>query len=346
MSHQASLISVIMPVHNAGNYLEDAVVSILNQKKVTLELILVDDHSTDLAIENLTKELTQDSRFKLVPSEKRGVVAAMRAGFAHAQGMYIARMDADDISLSNRLSEQLDYLQQHPEIGIAGAQVKIISDSVIADGFILYEKWLNQLCLPEEIEREIFIESPIPNPTAFFRRAVYEKLNGYHDSIWAEDYDLWLRAHAIGIKMGKPKGVLLHWREHNKRLTHCDERYNNKLFMQAKAHYLSRSHHLKKRKAIIWGAGPTGIYLHDVLLEQNVEVEAFLDVDPRLIGGLKKGVPVLHFSELNNHISAQENTALIIGAVGAVGARGARAKIRQALLDMGKEEGADFLFAA
>ena len=343
MSHQTSLISVIIPVHNAGSYLEDAVASILNQKKVTLELILVDDHSADFAIKNLTKELTQDRRFKLISSEKRGVVAAMKAGFAHAQGLYIARMDADDISLSNRLYEQLNYLQHNPEIGIAGAQVKIISDSVIAEGFILYEKWLNSVCLPEEIDRELFIESPIPNPTAFFRRDIYEQLNGYHDPVWAEDYDLWLRAHAMGIKMGKPEGVLLHWREHDKRLTHNDERYDNKLFMQAKAHYLARSYHLQKRKAIIWGAGPTGIYLHDILVEQNVEVEAFLDVDARLIGRLKRGVPVLHFSELNTHISKQDNTVLIIGAAGA---RGARAKIRQALLDMGKEEGADFLFAA
>ena len=343
MSHLSSLISVILPVHNAGCYLEDAVTSILNQNDITLELILVDDHSTDLAIEKLDKKLSHDKRFKLVSSEEHGVVAAMKFGFAHASGTYIARMDADDISLPNRLYEQLNYLQQHPEIGIAGAQVKIISDSVIADGYALYEKWLNQLCLPEEIGREIFIESPIPNPTAFFRRDVYESLNGYQDPIWAEDYDLWLRAHALGIKMGKPKGVLLHWREHNKRLTHNDERYNNKLFMQAKAYYLSRSHHLKKRKAIIWGAGPTGIYLHDILLEQNIEVEAFLDVNPRLIGGTKKGVPVLHFSELNNYLEEQNIPALIIGAVGA---RGARKKMREALLDMGKEEGTDFLFAA
>ena len=221
--------------------------------------------------------------------------------------------------------------------------MKIISNSEIANGFALYEKWLNKLCLPEDIERELFIESPIPNPTAFFRREIYEKLNGYHDPIWAEDYDLWLRAHALGIKMGKPKGVLLHWREHNRRLTHCDERYNNKLFMQAKAHYLARSHHLKGRKAIIWGAGPTGIYLHDILREQNIDVAIFLDVDTRLIGKTKKGIPVLHFSELNNYIEEQQVAALIIGAVGA---RGAREKIRQALFEMGKEEGADFLFAA
>jgi glycosyltransferase involved in cell wall biosynthesis len=342
MSNFTSLISVIMPVHNAGKYLAEAVASILNQKNISLELILVDDHSTDHAIENLPEELTQDCRFKIYSSEGHGVVAAMKSGYAHAQGMYIARMDADDISLPNRLSEQFNYLQQHPEIGIAGAQVKIFSDSDIEQGFSLYEKWLNQLCLPEDIERELFIESPIPNPTAFFRREIYETLNGYQDPEWAEDYDMWLRAHALGIKMGKPKGILLHWREHANRLTHCNNRYNNKLFMKAKAYYLSRSHHLKQRKAIIWGTGPTGVYIHDILIAHNVEVEAFIEVDPRRVGGVKRGLPVLHFSDINKYIY-NDKTTLIIGAVGA---RGARIEIRQALLDMGKEEGIDFLFAA
>lgn len=341
MRNENHLISVIMPVHNAGNFLVDAVTSILNQENIHLELILVDDHSTDNAIENLPKKLTQDSRFSLFSSSRRGVVAAMAVGFEKAQGDFIARMDADDISLPHRLFEQYRYLQAHPEIGIAGGQVKITSESKIEEGFTLYEQWLNNLCLPEEIERELFVESPIPNPTAFFRRESYELLNGYQDPEWAEDYDMWLRANALGIKMGKPDGVLLHWREHECRLTHCDERYDNKLFMKAKAYYLSHSHYLRGRKAIIWGTGPIGVYLHDILVKQDIEVEAFIEVNPRRIGRLKRGLPVIHYNEVSQY--TRGNDALIIGAVGA---RGARIKIRKALLDMGKEEGRDFLFAA
>lgn len=341
MSYSSSLISVIMPVHNAGDYLLEAVSSILNQQKVNLELILVDDHSTDKAIERLPAELFQDERLKLVLSTNRGVVAAMAKGFALAKGDYIARMDADDIALANRLFKQYTYLQNHPEIGIAGGQVKIISASPVSKGFTLYEKWLNQLCSADDIERELFIESPIPNPTAFFRRNIYELLNGYQDPEWPEDYDMWLRAHELGIKMGKPKGIILHWREHEMRLTHCDDRYDNKLFIKAKAHYLSRSHHLKDRKAIIWGTGPIGVYIYDILKQQNIAVDAFIDVNPRRVGGFKRGLPVLHFSELKQY--TESSTALIIGAVGA---RGAREEIRNALVKMGKEEGRDFLFAA
>lgn len=341
MNPENNLISVIMPVYNAGRYLKDAIASILNQENVKLELIVVDDHSSDDAIKKLPKNLSQEKRVKFISSQSRGVVAAMAAGFAEASGTYIARMDADDISLPNRLFTQFTYLQNNPEIGIAGAKIKIISENKIAEGFSLYELWLNNLCSPEDIERELFIESPIPNPTAFFRRDNYELLNGYQDPEWAEDYDMWLRAQALGIKMGKPEGVLLHWREHEQRLTHNDNRYDNKLFMKAKAYYLSQSHYLKERKAIIWGAGPIGAHLHDVLLEYQVEVEAFVEVNPRRVGGLKRSLPVIHFSEIKQYTN--NNNALIIGAVGA---RGARAEIRQALLEMGKEEGSDFLFAA
>jgi len=336
--YKSELISVIMPTHNPGSFLIAAVKSILNQTDVLLELIIVDDHSTDDAIERLPPNLLNDSRIKIIPSVGKGVVAAMKTGVSNAQGNYIARMDADDIALPERLITQLCYLHNNPSIGIAGAQVKIISSEPINKGFKLYESWLNQLCSPEDIEQELFVESPIPNPTAFFRREIYDILGGYHDSEWAEDYDLWLRAHTAGIKMGKPIGILLHWREHERRLTHCDKRYDNKLFLKAKAHYLVERYNLADRKVIIWGTGPIAIYLHDRLAENGVNIEAFLEVNPNRIGGAKRGLPVYHYEKASKY-----SDAIIISAVGA---RGARIKIREALIDMDKREGRDFLFAA
>ncbi|MCK5722491.1 MAG: glycosyltransferase, partial [Gammaproteobacteria bacterium] len=82
MTHLAPLISVLMPVHNAGIYLAEAVTSILNQKDVLFELILIDDHSTDNAIENLPAELTRDERLSFFSSDGHGVVAAMETGFS------------------------------------------------------------------------------------------------------------------------------------------------------------------------------------------------------------------------------------------------------------------------
>lgn len=339
INNSTALISVIMPAYNAGAFLTEAVTSILYQENSKFELILVDDHSTDHSIEKLPLNIKNDKNLKHVSSSAKGVVAAMATGYQHAQGYYIARMDADDIAMPNRLAEQFLYLQQNPQIGIAGAKIKIISNDELGQGFQLYEHWLNSLSTIEAIERDLFIESPIPNPTAFFRREIYEQLGGYHDPEWAEDYDMWLRAHSAGIKMGKPDGILLHWRDHSSRLTHSDPRYDNKLFLKAKAHYLAiNPQYLKNRNAIIWGTGPNGIYIHDLLKTHNVKVEAFIEVNPKRIGGIKRGLPVLHFDVLN-----QYTDALIIGAVGS---RGAREEMRKALLEMGKHEGRDFLFAA
>lgn len=329
------LITVIMPVHNAGVYLRAAVESILNQQYSSLELILVDDHSDDGAIERLA--IIRDPRLKIVSSQQRGVVNAMHEGFRHAQGDYIARMDADDESLPQRLQTQLYYLQQHEDIGIAGSQVEIFSHRPLDGGLQRYQAWLNNVYEPEDIQRELFIESPMPNPGVMFRREVYERLGGYQDPVWAEDYDAWLRADCEGIRMGKPQGILVRWRDHGKRLTHVDNRYSQRNFMRAKAHYLAR-HKLKNKTAIIWGTGPNGVLFHDLLKEHGINIKGFIDIHPRRVGGVKRDLPVWSMDVIN-----EISDEVIIGAVGSWGAR---EKIRDYLEQRGFEEASGYIFVA
>lgn len=328
------LISVVMPVHNAGVFLPDAVESILQQSYPHFELIMVDDHSTDGAIEQLS---IHDPRIKIIPSSTCGVVHAMRQGVREAKGEYLARMDADDEALPHRLQLQLDYMTNNPEIGIAAAQVEIFSDNGVDQGFQHYQQWLNNVCTPVEISKELFIESPLPNPTVMFRRDVYQQLGGYQDSEWAEDYDCWLRADVQKIKMGKPEGVLLRWRNHENRLTHNDERYSQNNFMRAKAHYLARTH-LKDKEVIIWGTGPTGLKVHDLLQEENIKMKGFIEINSRRIGGEKRGLPVWPI----DYVETLSNEIII----GAVGSRGAREEIRTYLEEKEFKEGEQFIFIA
>jgi glycosyltransferase involved in cell wall biosynthesis len=328
------LISVVMPVHNAGDHLCQAVQSIMLQSYRNFELIIVDDHSTDKAIEKLQ---CNDARIKKVSSPRRGVVHAMRYGASQALGSYIARMDADDQALPKRLEVQLEFLKQNPDIGIVAAQVEIFSDKELGEGFQVYQDWLNSVCTPEQIRCEMYVESPLPNPSVMFRREVYEQLGGYHDSEWAEDYDCWLRASAMNIKMAKPKGILLRGRDHGHRLTRTDERYSLDNFMRAKVHYLATSM-LDGKNVVIWGTGPTGVQLHDMLREQNINITGFIDIHPRRIGGVKRELPVWPMDkvdELDNEI-----------ILGAVGSRGARDEIREFLSNKGKQEGKGFLFVS
>lgn len=323
-----------MPVHNAGPYLQTAVDSILQQTYKNLELLIVDDHSTDSAIGQLQ---INDGRVSLVSAEQYGVVQAMNIGVEQAKGKYIARMDADDIAHPRRLEVQLELLEQNPDVGIVAAQVEIFSDEELGGGFQFYQDWLNSVCTPEQIRCEVYVESPLPNPTVMFRREVYEQLGGYHDSDWAEDYDCWLRANAARVKMAKPEGILLHWRDHGKRLTRTDERYSLDNFMRAKVHYLAASI-LNGKNVVIWGTGPTGVQLHDMLREQNINISGFIDIHPRRIGGVKRELPVWPTDKVND---IQDEIIVC-----AVGSRGAREEIRDYLKDKQFTEGEDFIFVA
>jgi len=162
-------------------------------------------------------------------------------------------------------------------------------------------------------------------------------LGGYRNPDWPEDYDLFLRADAAGMRMGKPDDVVLRWREHGQRLTRTDPRYDIARFQAAKAHYLV-SQRLHDRSIVIWGAGPTGTLMHDLLDSEGAVIRGFLEVHPRRIGGSKRGLPVWpidHVSELNDEI-----------VLVAVGAAGAREKIQAYMVERGKTEGSDYLFVA
>jgi len=329
------VVSVIMPVRDGGDFLGLAVDSILGQSFPALELILVDDHSVDSAISRLS---TADPRLILLENLGRGVSSAFNAGLSRARGEFIARMDADDISLPGRIEEQYRYFQSHPDIDICGACVEIFTDGEVAGGNIRYQAWLNDCRSPGQIHREMFIESPIPNPTVMFRRDAVLRLGGYGDPGWPEDYDLFLRADALGLQMGKPEQILLRWREHAGRLTRNDQRYKLDRFQAAKAHFLSKHRLQGKGSLILWGAGPSGRLMHDLLLEEGTRVRGFLEVHPRRIGGEKRGLPVWPINEID-----RMDDAFILVAVGAAGAR---PKIRDFLLERALVEGEHFLFVA
>jgi len=328
------LVSVVMPVHNGGQYLKAAVNSILHQSCRDLELLLVDDHSTDHAIAALDPS---DTRLSILQSRGKGVVNAFNTGLARCKGQFVARMDADDISLPQRLETQLEYLEQHPRVDIAGCCVEIFSENGIQGGLQRYQQWLNSVLDPLLVRRQIFIESPLPNPGLTARSAAMETLGGYRDIDWPEDYDLLLRADALGMQMGKPEEVLLRWREHGSRITHTDPRYTWEQFMRAKAHFLVR-HRLKDQAVILWGAGPTGRDFHDLIIAEGGAVEGFIEVHPRRIGGQKRGLPVWSIEKCT-----EAGLPMILVAVGAAGAR---EDIAALMRQNDKAEGEDYLFVA
>jgi glycosyltransferase involved in cell wall biosynthesis len=117
------LISVVMPVYDAGEYLVDAVASIVEQTLDDWELIAVDDGSQDGSGEILEWFALQDARIRVIGQANAGIVAALNRGCAAARGPLIARMDADDVAFPQRLARQAEFMRRHPECVVVGSSI-------------------------------------------------------------------------------------------------------------------------------------------------------------------------------------------------------------------------------
>ncbi len=336
-------VSVLLPCYNAAETLGETLESLAQQTFADFEVVAVDDGSEDSTWGMLQDWAARDSRFRVFSCPHGGVIEASAAGLEKCQGRYIARMDADDRAHPQRLEKQVAYLDDVPEVAAVSCLVKAFPDEHVREGFRIYIEWLNSLVTDEEIRREIFVESPLPNPSVTFRKEWLQRMGGYQEHGWPEDYDLYLRMYLAGAKFAKIPQVLLEWREHPDRITRTDSRYSLENFLRAKAHYLKRGPLADRDAVIIWGAGMMGRRLGKLLMrEEKAPVVAFVDIDPKKIGNTRRGKPIIPPEDLLDWWGRYQNPVV----VAAVGARGARLLIRERLNAFGLREGQDWWAAA
>jgi len=335
-------VSVLLPCYNAAETLDQALTSLARQSLADFEIIAVDDGSEDASAQILNAWAQREARLRVITRPHAGIIAALNTGLAACQAAYIARMDADDRCHPDRLMKQVDYLETHPADALVSCQVAGFPAEEVREGFRIYLDWLNSLVTDAEIRREIFVESPLPHPSVTIRRDWLEKVGGYQEHGWPEDYDLWLRMYLAGARFAKLPEVLLDWREHPERLTRTDSRYSVENFLRAKAHYLARGPLQDRDAVIVWGAGMMGRRLSKQLQRQELPLVVFVDIDPKKIGRTRRGLPIIAADELLDWWGRYQNPAILA----AVGARGARQLIRQRLTDFGLVEGRDWWGAA
>lgn len=178
-----------MPVYNAAPYLEAAVESILVQTLSEFELVTINDGSTDDSLAILHQLASNAPRIVLLTQPNRGIVTALNRGLDICRGEFIARMDADDISVPERLEKQVDYLNRHCEIDACGSWMESFSSS---------GKEVRKLeCDDGRIRATLPFGSSFPHPSAMFRTSFFEGGLRYRaEFAHAEDYDLWARASA------------------------------------------------------------------------------------------------------------------------------------------------------
>lgn len=197
-------VSVVMPVYNGEIYLKDALQSILNQSLKNIEIIIVNDGSTDNSIDII--ESFSDKRIKLINQENRGLAKSLNTAVYAASAKYIARMDADDICHKDRLLEQFNFLEKNSSYVIVGTNALYIDK----DGVELYKS--NCFTNDEEIKKNL-PKTPFFHSSVMFLRDVFVAAGGYFEKIpqFGEDAILWNKMSKYG-KFCNLEGIYLKYR--------------------------------------------------------------------------------------------------------------------------------------
>jgi len=197
------LTSVVMSVYNAEEYLAEAIESILNQTYRSFEFIIINDGSTDKSLEVIKKYEQGDDRIILVSRENRGLPYSLNEGILLAKGKYIARMDADDISLSTRLEEQVSFMENNPKIGICGTAIL---------NFDTGSRWILS-STDKMLKSELLFSTVFAHPTVMMRRTLLleNKLLYNETFLQSQDFELWTRL-ADYTKFANLKIPLLRYR--------------------------------------------------------------------------------------------------------------------------------------
>lgn len=196
------LISILMPVYNVEPYIEEAVNSILNQTYENFELIIVDDCSTDNTYKILEIMSQKDKRIKLYKNKINSKICkTLNRALELSTGDFIARMDGDDISETNRLEILKKYLDDHKECSLVGSQIVSINEK---GKLLSYKKYLRT---NEYIKKYMSIGSTIPH-FWLARRNIYITLGGYRDIPFAEDYDFIMRGKNRGYNFANVEEYL------------------------------------------------------------------------------------------------------------------------------------------
>lgn len=203
-------VSVLMPVRDGARFLREAVESILGQTFRDWELVAVDDGSTDGSRAILERYARVDGRVRVLSRPATGIVGALNDGLRECRGEYLARMDADDVSMPERLELQVAHMEAHPDCAGVGAWVTFVDPQ----GWPLF-RW-EMATGHEDIIRELLGggNGGLVHPAMMFRLEIVRRVGGYDPEYeWVEDVELFHRLASVGRLSVLPR-VLLRYRQH------------------------------------------------------------------------------------------------------------------------------------
>ena len=219
------LVTVLMPVYNGEKYLQEAIDSILNQSYSYFEFLIINDGSTDQT-DSIILDYSDD-RIRYLKNESNiGLIATLNLGFSLSKGKYVARMDADDISLTHRIETQVAYLENNPKVGLLGSGYTIFGDNDVT---------INYPEDNESLKLAALFYNPFCHPSVLIRKQVLETAGLSFDEkyIHAEDYKFWTQFLSVTTCVNLKENLLL-YRSHSNQVSqvHEDEQIRNSKLIQ------------------------------------------------------------------------------------------------------------------
>ena len=208
-------VSVVMPVHNGARYIRQAIESVLGQTYDDLELIAIDDASTDETVEII--KAYASPKVRLIQNERNiGHAASANRAIKQSRGVYIARLDADDVSLPRRIERQVDFLEKHPRVGLIGTAAQTIDE----EGRVTQDPQTNMGRSGLDLNWRILWHNCMsPHSSAMIRKSALQHVGGYDERFWyAPDYDLWSRL-SLEVDLARLPEPLVQWRTHSDGMT-------------------------------------------------------------------------------------------------------------------------------
>lgn len=206
------LVTVVVACYNHGPYIEECLTSILAQTYPRVELLVIDDGSSDDSAERI-RRLQAIHGFDFLVQDNRGLTATLNAAFARARGEFLVPFGSDDVMLPERLSIQVDYMAAHPEVGICGGNMELMR----SDGTLFPDREQNRDVPYRSLSfDDIFLERKpcVPAPTLLIRREAFEAVGGFDPGIRLEDLYIQLKIARSGYAVDALNAVLARYRKH------------------------------------------------------------------------------------------------------------------------------------
>lgn len=293
------LVSTIMPVFNTSQYLDVSIPSILNQTYSNLELILINDGSTDSSLDIMLHYAKSDSRVVLLSRSTNNFIPAINDGIKIARGEYIARMDSDDISHPNRFALQVDYLNRHRDIYLLGTNYSILFEPDISEKTKKkYEGSWKRGQLPIDSEDVFFSINEgqkFMQPSTMMRRELFDMV-GFYQEYLIEDIEFYFRVAKKGLGIAKLEETLFTYRaREGSRSTDAFRKVQTNQIIRMKLQFLlTENPNLNQiQHYSIWGADISGAEAYQILREALPAARCVAFIDPYKIGEKKEAVEVL-----------------------------------------------------